>query len=272
MARPPRIHVVGSSPRSGTTLLFELLCACFDIEKFGDHEVSLFEAPPNPAGPYASKKPTDFIHVTRVMRWDPSLHVIYMQRDPRDVVVSEHGTQKGEYWCDFLIWKRNQDLLPRLAGHPRFYECRYEDLVTDPDAEQARIVGAFTFLRQIHRFSEFDKVSQSSEAAQFALKGVRKISPKSVGSWKANLPRIAAQLEEYPAMAAAVVEAGYADDEGWADACAGVEPDKRESVRGRNRALRGLSGRKLALARYRRRLGTFWDELLYALGHRRRSR
>ena len=73
---PPRIHIVGSSPRSGTTLMFELLTACFEIDKFGRHEVSLFRYPARPEGAFASKKPTDFVHVCRLMRWDPMLYVI----------------------------------------------------------------------------------------------------------------------------------------------------------------------------------------------------
>ena len=126
----PRIHVVGSSPRSGTTLMFELLVSCFDIDRFGTHEISLFEHPmPSPRRPYASKQPTDFIHVCRLLRWDPALHVIYMQRDPRDVIVSQHGGYPGRYWCDFDIWRRNQVLLPRLAGQPRAFPDLPEYLI-----------------------------------------------------------------------------------------------------------------------------------------------
>jgi Sulfotransferase domain len=265
---PFRIHVVGSSPRSGTTLMFELLTACFRIDKFGEHEVSLFSYPDHPEGPYASKKPTDFLHVCRLMRWDPQLHVIYMQRDPRDVITSRHNKHPGRYWCDFDVWQRNQSLLPRLAGHPRFFECRYEDLAADPDRVQADLAERFGFLQQRHPFSEFDKVVQSSEAAQLALNGVRKVSAASVGKWRSNLPRLAAQLHRFPEMAEAVVAAGYERDPAWISVVSGVEPDHSESVRTEHDPLRG-KGRATRLAlRMRRRLGTLAKEARYVLDHR----
>ncbi|NVO28002.1 sulfotransferase domain-containing protein [Donghicola sp. C2-DW-16] len=265
----PRIHVVGSSPRSGTTLLFELLTSCFEIEKFGDHEVSLFHAPREVSGPYASKKPTDLVHATRVIRWDKALHVIYMQRDPRDIVVSEHGSRRGEYWCDFNVWQHNQRLVPKISDNARFYECRYENLVRDPDAEQARIAAAFPFLRMKHRFSEFEQVSKTSDQANLALKGVRAISSASVGTWRKNLPRVAAQLIAHPEMAEAVVSAGYASDTRWTESIQGITPDHRESVRALHNVLRGKGPAALAAARILRRSRSFRDELLYALGYRR---
>jgi hypothetical protein len=264
MTVQPRIHVVGSSPRSGTTLIFELLVSCFDIARFGDHEVSLFARPdPLPSGPWASKKPTDFIHVCRVMRWDPNLYVIYMQRDPRDVVVSQHGSQPGRYWCDFDIWRRNQMLLHRLEGNPRFHVCRYEDLVTDPDRVQAELQARFPFLRTVHAFSHFDKVARSSTAAQLALKGVRKVSADSIGKWRENLPRLAAQVRAFPDLAGYVMRAGYEADTSWLSRLDGVMPDASESVRAERDELRGLSRPAHAFRRVSRRLWSLRAELSY---------
>ena len=44
-----RIHIVGSSPRTGTTLLTELLTCCFQPEGFCEHELSIFSEPGGPA-------------------------------------------------------------------------------------------------------------------------------------------------------------------------------------------------------------------------------
>ena len=263
----PRIHVVGSSPRSGTTLMFEMLVSCFDIDRFGTHEISLFEHPmPSPRRPYASKQPTDFIHVCRVLRWDPALHVIYMQRDPRDAVVSQHGGYPGRYWCDFDIWRRNQLLLPRLAGQPRFFLCSYEDLVRDPDRVQRRLQQHFPFLQPIHRFSRFDEVSHSSQTAQLALNGVRKISASDIGKWRADLPRLAAQLRAFPDLPEYLIKAGYAADRSWLSALAGVTPNPAESVRSELNPLRGKSWPEKAVLRVRRRLSTLRQELRYIAG------
>lgn len=265
MPRSNCIHVVGSSPRSGTTLAFELLTSCFDIAKFGDHEISLFERPRQPLGNYASKQPMDLVHVRRVINWDRNLHCIFMDRDPRDIVVSQHGSRPGEYWCDFPVWERNQQLIASLRDHPRVHICRYEDLVSDPGAAQARIAAAFPFLKRTHDFVDFEKVSQSSQTAQLALKGVRQISTDSVGSWRRNLPRIAAQLRAHPRMAEAVVAGGYADSADWADICKDIVPDDTESVRARHDALRDKQGMARLIARLHRRAGSLSQETGYVL-------
>jgi hypothetical protein len=248
--------------------MFELLASCFDIEKFGDHEVSLFKRPVKvPDGPYVSKKPTDFIHVCRVLRWDPALHVVYMQRDPRDVIVSQHGSSPGRYWCDFGLWQRNQDLLPRLAGHPRFFICKYEELATEPDQVQTALEWRFAFLRRLNTFSKFDEVSQSSQAAQLALKGVREISAASVGKWRDNLPRVAAQFQKFPRMPDDLVATGYEPDRSWLSALDGVAPDTSESVRAELDELRGKSPPVRVLHRLGRRFSTLRDELRYICGY-----
>jgi hypothetical protein len=267
MQNHPRLHIVGSSPRSGTTLIFELVTACFDIEKWGNPEMGIFHGPAVPTRPYTSKMPMDLIHVSRLLRWDPMLHVVYMQRDPRDVVVSQHGMRPEEYWCDFPIWQRNEALMRRLRPHQRLLECRYEDLVADPDREQARLQAAFPFLKPLHAFSDFETVARTSELSRLALKGVRPISSGSVGTWKAHLPRIVYQLQQFPAMAQAVVDSGYADSPAWQEICAGVVPEATDSVR--RDPLRGRSRLVVIPARIRRRLSTMWNELLYVLGRRK---
>lgn len=264
MSVASRLHVVGSSPRSGTTLIFELLVSCFDISRFGDNEVSLFARPnPLPSGPWASEKPTDLIHACRVMRWDPDLHIIYMQRDPGDVIVSQHGRQRGRYWCDFDIWQRNQMLLPRIEGHPRSHLCRYEDLVTNPDAVQAELQARFPFLRQLHSFSRFDEVARRSATVERALNGVRKISPDSVGKWRDNLPRVLAQVRAIPDLPRYTMQAGYEADQAWLSLLSGVSPDASESARAEHSEFRGMGRTSRVFRRVLRRLSSLQAELSY---------
>lgn len=266
MRHPPRLHVVGSSPRSGTTLLFELVTSCFVIEKFGDHEISLFKRNKTARSAYASKQPMDFVHVKRVLNWDPNLFVIYMQRDPRDAIVSQHGSRPGEYWCDFNVWKRNDDLFTAVGPHPRIFECRYEDLVADPDAMQQRLMAKFSFLEKRHAFSEFSKVTKSSKAAQLALKGVRDISASSIGKWHEELPRLAAQLAKFPDLPSYLINSGYEPDRNWMKVMEGVAPNTEESVRTKHDKLRGR-GRLFTLgSKILRRISSFGDEVRYVLG------
>lgn len=243
--------------------MFELITSCFDIEKFGNHEIGLFTKPKNPAEPYATKQPMHFVHVARVIRWKPNLYCIYMERDPRDIVVSQHGSCPGEYWCDFDAWRRNRRLLEKFHQHPRLFVCKYEDLVENPDRLQEKILNSFPFLTQKYCFSEFAEVVNVSRTASNALKGIRPISSKSVGLWKKNLPRIAAQLSEPSDMPRRLMEAGYEIDPDWTKMCDGVAPDTRQSVRSANDGLRGLSWQRWVLARVLRRARTVVAELRY---------
>jgi hypothetical protein len=265
----PRIHVVGSSPRSGTTLLFELLIAGFEIDRFGEHEIGVFERPEAPVRPYASKRPNDMVHVCRVLRWDPALHVIYLQRDPRDVVVSQHGSAPGRYWCDFGPWRRNQRLLESADGHPRLFVCAYEDLVRDPDGMQAAIAERFPFLARRNAFSDFEKVSDASEAARAALRGVRGVSTASVGKWREDLPRVAAQLEAFPDMPDYLMRVGYERDRAWLAALAGVAPDRTPSVHVDRNQVKGATALHRAAERIARRASSLRDELLHVTGYSR---
>lgn len=77
-----RIHIVGVSPRSGTTLLAELMNACFEIDLWEEHEAPLFATPPGPGNIYLTKRPRDVMVVGPRLRVDPNLWVLCMIRGP----------------------------------------------------------------------------------------------------------------------------------------------------------------------------------------------
>jgi hypothetical protein len=51
------LHVVGC-PRSGTTLMAEMLVACYPHEGHSEHEETIFKVPPQESGLRLSKNPT----------------------------------------------------------------------------------------------------------------------------------------------------------------------------------------------------------------------
>ena len=53
-----RLHIVGC-PRSGTTLLMELVSTCFASGGYCDHELSIFEPVEDVADIYFTKQPND---------------------------------------------------------------------------------------------------------------------------------------------------------------------------------------------------------------------
>ena len=117
------VHIVGA-PRSGTTLLLELMTSGFAFEAWSDVERTLLEPPPQGIATYCSKQPGDH----RVLRWfllaNSDLYALAMTRDPRDVVVSRHGRAPDRYWTNLRMWRQAQRNLARLHGHPRVAALR----------------------------------------------------------------------------------------------------------------------------------------------------
>ncbi|MES2982805.1 MAG: sulfotransferase, partial [Verrucomicrobiota bacterium] len=144
-----RIHIVGCGPRSGTTLLTELMCTCFEIDQFTEHEDSIYKLPPKKSDIYLTKNPSDILRVGSVLKVMSDLHVIYMVRDPRDMVVSRHNSNPSRYWSGLRFWKTYTPWGRALENHPRFMTICYEDLVTKPDQVQADLIKRYrSFLKK----------------------------------------------------------------------------------------------------------------------------
>lgn len=209
-----RIHIVGC-PRSGTTLLMELVSTCFENAGHCEHELSIF-APVNQLnGVYFTKQPNDIKQLRHIFQADPQLNVIYMGRDPRSVITSQHMASPGQYFCNYRVWRECDDAAQRYIDHPRFLRLRYEDLVSSPDEVQAQILAHFRFLKQLHLFSEYHKYATPSEASERAMNGLRAINNDSLSKWRNHLPRIKEQLLRHPRLAQDLVRLGYEADDSW---------------------------------------------------------
>jgi len=224
-----RIHVVGSGPRTGTTLLTELLACCFELDGACEHELSIFRKPEDEFETFLSKDPGDVLVAASLLEIDPALWILHMVRDPRDVVVSRHGRDPEHYWTNLRIWKFGRRAARRAEGHPRFLTLRYEDLVRQPDAVQDEIARFLPFLERRNAFSEFHRLARPSSDALDALGELRPLSSESIGTWRAHKPRLAAQLARHGPIDRDLVELGYELDASWRDALVGVEPDHEES-------------------------------------------
>jgi len=210
-----QIHITGCSPRSGTTLMAELMVNGFVVDQFAEHEVSCFARPRAATGIVVTKNPVDIVAIrTLLWRW-PHLRVLCMVRDPRDVVVSMHSRAAGRYYVGLNIWKEGYRLARRLEPHPRVRLVRYEDLVASPDSVQATIHEWLPFLEKRATFSEFHQVARPSETSKAALGGVRPVSPTSLGNWRKHKPRLAAQLERHGSITRDLIELGYEHDDRW---------------------------------------------------------
>ena len=223
------IHVVGSGPRTGTTLMVEAMIACFRVDQYTDHEDRVFVAPPGPGEIYLSKAPKDLLVIKSFLDLDPDLYVICMIRDPRDMIVSKHGLAPDRYWVGLSYWNTYIASWRRTRGHPRFFTVRYEDFVSDPDAAQVELMALMPFLEKTATFSRYHEIATPSERSLLALGIVREIGPDGIGAWRNHLPRIAGQVRIHGSITEDLIEFGYEEDEGWAAVLDGVEPDLSSS-------------------------------------------
>ncbi|TDG15841.1 hypothetical protein E2F43_06340 [Seongchinamella unica] len=218
-----RLHIVGC-PRSGTTLLMELVSTCFASDGYCEHELSIFEPIEAEAEIYFTKQPNDIRQLSHIFGRDEQLFVIYMGRDPRAVITSKHRQNPEEYFCNYRVWRECDRAAQDYEQHPRFLRLRYEDLVNDADAVQRQICQRFEFLQQLHLFSEFHQYARPSEASQRAMNGLREVNRESLEKWRQHLPRVAQQLRDHPELAQDLQRLGYEPDEQWTSVLEGVQP------------------------------------------------
>jgi len=209
-----RIHIVGVSPRTGTTLLAECMIACFQIDAFEKHESPLY-AHRRDVAVYLTKRPTDIHIVGPRLRIDQNLHVIAMVRDPRDVVVSVHGQDSNVYWTPLRFWKNGIRIVRRLRHQKRFVLIRYEDLVREPDAVQESLTVRMPFLKKRRAFSAFHTGATPSRKSLEALGELRAINPESIGNWRNHLPRVKGQISIHGSISEDLIEFGYEPNDAW---------------------------------------------------------
>jgi hypothetical protein len=262
-----QIHIVGCLPRSGTTLLTELMTNCFAIDAYTEHEYSIFKHYPKPYRVLCTKKPNDIKRIRFPLRVNPNLHVIYVLRDPRDAISSrshQRNNQDKQIWGNLATWLQHHRIAESLWEHPRFVVLRYEDLVTNPDQVQDYLQAKLPFLDKKLNFSDFHKVAKPSEKTNAALGGIRPISSSSIGNWRAYMPYIKAQLEKYSNDAddipALLIQLGYEEDRSWLEALSGIASDNSEEPADRKSIFKRLWVRYYTLPR---------RQFIYLLSHLR---
>lgn len=224
------LHIVACSPRSGTTLLHEAMVTCLKVDKHYDHEMRFHKAWADDGQILLTKRPKDTMYMPAVLDNDPDFYVIYVLRDPRDVIVSRHGKEKDRYYSNVRLWRELHDAAKTLYGNERFLEVKYEDFVSRPDDVQKTIVERFPWLEVTHPFSEYHHYAKVSEKSKRAMHSVRPIAPSSVGLWKENLPRIKGQQELHGSLTPILIECGYETSDDWEKALATVDADRARSV------------------------------------------
>jgi hypothetical protein len=200
------------------------MVTCFEVDKHYDHEVRFNLVRAQDGQIVITKRPKDTMYMPAVID-DPELYVIYLLRDPRDVIVSRHGKDKGMYYSNIRLWRELHEIAKSIASHERFLEVRYEEFVSQPDAVQQQIAAMFPWLKKKHDFSEYHRHAVVSDKSKLAMNDVRPIAPSSVGKWTSNLPRIQAQQLTHGSLSPDLIACGYETSSIWEQVLNGVEPD-----------------------------------------------
>ena len=223
------LHIVACSPRSGTTLLHEVMVTCFRIDKHYEHEIRFNLVSADDGQVLLTKRPKDTMYMPDILDEDPQLYVIYVLRDPRDVIVSRHGKNKDMYYSNIRLWRELHETAKSMYGHPRFLEIKYEDFVSDPNAVQDTIAEKFPWLEKTHRFSEYHEYANVSSKSQKAMHGVRPIAPTSIGLWRQHPGRIKGQQEIHGSLTPILIECGYEESAEWEQILGAADADYSKS-------------------------------------------
>ena len=223
-----RIHIVGSSPRSGTSLLVEMMVNSYEIDLYPEHEARLGKCPPSNGKIFLSKSPKDIIIVKSRLKLMKNLFIIYVMRDPRDSASSFHGRYKEQYYGDFRYWKNFLPYYEKIKNHPRLIYVKYEDLVTDPDKIQSLISTRLPFLKSKDSFSNFHLHSNPSPNTSNALRGLRKADSGRIGNWRNHKSRILGQIRRHGSISTDLIRYGYEMNEDWLNELEGIVPDMSE--------------------------------------------
>lgn len=223
------LHIVACSPRSGTTLLHEVMVTCFEVDKHYDHEIRFNLVAGEDGQTVITKRPKDTMYMPAVLDDDPELYVIYLLRDPRDVICSRHGKDKSMYYSNIRLWREMHAYARKMYDHERFLEIRYEDFVRDPDETQERIAAKFPWLEKKYDFSEYHEHARISAKSVTAMHGVRPIAATSVGVWTQHPGRVKGQQMIHGSLSPLLIECGYETSADWERVLDSVEPDLSRS-------------------------------------------
>ena len=257
--RPRRLHITGA-PRSGTTLLHVMILTCFDIDGPVEAEQRLRKPVPRDRRLICTKCPGEVEAAVAILKLDPRLDVIYLARDPREVITSEHAAYPGRYFTNLRVWRRAARAAARARAQPRFHIVDYRRLVTEPDVVQVELMTAMPWLRPLRPFSQYHlAVDRPNAEWTPAMRSIRPVCPSSLGGLRRHLPRLQGQLTLHGDLADELIALGYERDRAWMRLLDGVEPDLTPSVNTETPSLR---------RRLKERLPRLRDMALYTLRNR----
>jgi hypothetical protein len=223
---PLRTHIlICGYPRAGTTLLQMMMeYALPEARRYGRERsgwrVAAYKWRNDAV--IISKLPSDICVLAELQafyrRRSARLRPIVLLRDPRDVLTSRHATTGDDaYFIDIGEWRQYHDAVARHLADRDVLIIRYEDLVSDLAAIQARI-DSFTGEPSQRPFADSHKEGRQ-DFDTLNLNGVRPVEAGNVARWQrpAHRARLEQILREVPDLARILIDTGYEPDSQWVD-------------------------------------------------------
>lgn len=229
MAGTRQIHIAGCA-RSGTTMA-QFAMIAFDRVRIAEQETAVdYPGLRDTLRLYArgeiGRGPSVLV-TKRGYRWhepeqverliqrieQEDLGLIYLVRDPRDVLSSYHsgGSTRTSYltparWLESV--RAGERLLQAVGERKSTVVLRYEDFALDPSAVQRRLESAFG-LETRAGVTSLAELEHNLALAQYrvapnmelAMHRIRRIDASSVGRWRQSA-RAAHVLDDYPTIRA----------------------------------------------------------------------
>lgn len=198
--------IIGSAPRSGSTLLNAILSAHPDIYaikkqtyafekwiKTNDHyEIErpdrlyrefIYRRIPGTATRWCEKTPKNIITFDKILDFHPTALLIHLVRDGRDVVTSKHPKHTpDQYWVSAERWIRDVAFGLTFAEHPRVLTIRYEDLILSFEETMQRICS-YLSLTFHPNFLEWESHATIRTSKHWNT-SIQKIHSGAIGKWK----------------------------------------------------------------------------------------
>ena len=220
--------VIAGYPRSGSTMLTNMLRSTVTNFKFFDSEMKALAVPPN-SGNVITKRPWDISVADTIALRIPDVRFLVCVRDPRSVITSKHYQAPDEYkvsWDKAIRYVHPDGKIDYMEGliywddHirkvPRPTYMFFENLISRPQLEQQRLQKLFGFQYNGKRFADFWE-SEIPERLSVQLNGIRPLDVDRKDSWRKNPERVIEQFESCAYLHELLYKYRYEMDEGWLD-------------------------------------------------------
>lgn len=112
------------------------------------------------------------------------LGIIYMMRDPRDVLVSRHFMQPQKYWVSPQRWIDTAHMAEEVKDYPQVIVVKFEDLIEVSDEVQLEIARVFDLEMSVPFEECHKKFNQTDKVGISAMNGARSLDTSRIGNWK----------------------------------------------------------------------------------------